>query len=53
MLVPQQAWVQSGTVRDNITFSSSQEQVDEIKLRAIIDACGLNQDIQSWADGEL
>ncbi|WRT69583.1 uncharacterized protein IL334_006572 [Kwoniella shivajii] len=51
--VPQQAWVQSGSIRDNITFSESSEEVNIEKVNSIIDACGLKQDIDMWPAGDL
>ena len=47
--VPQHAWVQSGSVRENITFSgdTNLERVNEV-----IDACCLRPDIDMWQDGD-
>jgi ABC-type multidrug transport system fused ATPase/permease subunit len=52
-LVPQQAWVQSGTVRDNITFSTSPDQVDDARVRDVIQATGLQADLDMWQDGNM
>ena len=52
-LVPQQAWVQSGTIRDNITFSSGNGEVDVDRVNEIIDACALRPDVDMWPDGDL
>ncbi len=52
-LVPQHAWVQSGTIRDNITFSSRPEDVDVDRVNEIIDACGLRPDVNMWPEGDL
>nr|XP_031863483.1 uncharacterized protein CI109_001359 [Kwoniella shandongensis]KAA5530555.1 hypothetical protein CI109_001359 [Kwoniella shandongensis] len=49
--VPQKAWVQSGSVRDNITFSADSRDVDEEKVEHIIDACALRSDIDMWPNG--
>ncbi|WRT69551.1 uncharacterized protein IL334_006538 [Kwoniella shivajii] len=51
--VPQQAWVQSGTIRDNITFSADPACVDIARVNQIIDACGLRPDVAMWPDGDL
>jgi ATP-binding cassette subfamily C (CFTR/MRP) protein 1 len=50
--VPQQAWVQSGSIRDNITFSSPNQDVDIDRVNLIIDACGLRPDVEMWQDGD-
>lgn len=52
-LVPQSAWVKSGTVKDNITFSTAIEDVDEEKLKRVIAATGLEPDIDMWQDAEM
>ena len=53
-LVPQQAWVQSGTIRNNIafTFSENPEDVDLNRVNEVIDACGLRPDVDMWPDGD-
>ncbi|EIW71597.1 hypothetical protein TREMEDRAFT_28299, partial [Tremella mesenterica DSM 1558] len=51
--VPQEAWVQSGTVRDNITFSSETVDIDFDRVDQVIDACGLRFDLEQWAEGDL
>lgn len=51
--VPQQAWVQSGTVQDNITFSSTPGQADTSRIDSVIDACGLRPDIDMWPEGKM
>lgn len=48
--VPQHAWVQSGTIRDNITFGSP---LDVDRLRRTIDACGLRSDLDMLPAGDL
>ncbi|ORY22828.1 ABC transporter type 1, transmembrane domain-containing protein [Naematelia encephala] len=50
--VPQHAWVQSGTVRDNITFAAKPEDVDGPWVEQVIDACALRTEIDQWADGD-
>ena len=51
--VPQQAWVQSGTVRDNITFSTDLGSVDEARVKEVIQATGLQADLDMWQDGDM
>jgi ABC-type transport system involved in cytochrome bd biosynthesis fused ATPase/permease subunit len=38
-VVPQEAWVQSGSISDNITFSSAKS--DLVRIAEVIQACGL------------
>ena len=52
-LVPQQAWVQSGTVRDNITFSTDSALVDDARVEEVIQATGLQADLDMWQDGDM
>jgi len=49
--VPQEAWVQSGSVRDNITFSAS-AVADPVRTAEVISACGLGPDMDRWDDRE-
>ncbi|WVF68600.1 hypothetical protein IAT40_003369 [Kwoniella sp. CBS 6097] len=51
--VPQQAWVQSGSIRQNITFSAEERDVDQRRVEHVIDACGLRPDVELWPDGDL
>ncbi|KJE02687.1 cadmium ion transporter [Cryptococcus gattii NT-10] len=51
--VPQQAWIHSGSVRDNITFSAKKEEIDFARLNAVLDACALRADVQAMPDGDL
>jgi hypothetical protein len=47
--VPQNAWIQSGTVKDNITFGFP---FDQAWYDAVIDACALTPDIAILPDGD-
>ncbi|WVQ76019.1 hypothetical protein IAR50_005655 [Cryptococcus sp. DSM 104548] len=49
--VPQHAWVQSGSVRDNITFSCSPEGIDADRMENVIEACALKRDVEMWPQG--
>jgi ABC-type uncharacterized transport system fused permease/ATPase subunit len=51
--VPQHAWIQSGTVRQNILFGSDPDNADEARLKNVITACGLEPDLAMWQDGDM
>nr|ODN90116.1 cadmium ion transporter [Cryptococcus depauperatus CBS 7841] len=51
--VPQQPWIHSGSMRDNITFSAKENEIDKQKLNDTIDACALRTDIKSMIHGDL
>ena len=48
--VPQQAWICSCTVRENILFGQA---MDPLKYNMVLDACALLNDIQDLPDGDL
>ncbi|XP_070855602.1 multidrug resistance-associated protein 1 isoform X5 [Drosophila suzukii] len=48
--VPQQAWIQNATVRDNILFGQS---YDRKRYNKVIDACALRADIDILSAGDL
>ncbi len=48
--MPQQAWIQNATLRDNILFGSPHE---ENKLQEVIQACALGPDLELLAAGDL
>ena len=50
--VPQQAWVQSGSIRENITFGASEDEVDQERVDEVIDACALRHEMDMWPDGD-
>lgn len=47
--VPQAAWIQSGSIQDNITFGSG--EADEAKLASVSHAAGLQDDLANFQDG--
>ncbi|WVQ79499.1 hypothetical protein IAT38_001598 [Cryptococcus sp. DSM 104549] len=47
--VPQHAWVQSGSIKDNITFAGTDSDIN--RVNEIIDACALTRDVKMWPDG--
>lgn len=48
--VPQQAWIQNSTIRDNILFDS---EFSQSKYDAIISACALLPDFKVLPAGDL
>ncbi|XP_023761109.1 putative ABC transporter C family member 15 [Lactuca sativa] len=48
--VPQSAWIQTGTIRDNILFGRGMNKgfYDEV-----VDGCGLDRDFETLVDGDL
>lgn len=48
--VPQQAWIQNATVRENILFG---KEVDQNKYQQVIEACALGPDLEILQGGDL
>ncbi|XP_071714451.1 putative ABC transporter C family member 15, partial [Rutidosis leptorrhynchoides] len=48
--VPQSAWIQTGTVRDNILFG---KQMNKRFYDEVVDGCGLVCDFETLIDGDL
>lgn len=48
--VPQQAWIQNSTLRDNVLFGSSHE---ERRFQGVIEACALAPDLELLPGGDL
>lgn len=48
--VPQSAWIQTGTVRDNVLFG---KDMNKDFYKEVLEGCALNQDIEIWVDGDL
>lgn len=48
--VPQSAWIQTGTIRDNILFG---KQMNKEFYDEVVDGCGLNRDFETLIDGDL
>ncbi|XP_076867780.1 ATP-binding cassette sub-family C member 2 isoform X4 [Brachyhypopomus gauderio] len=46
--VPQQAWIQNATLKDNILFGSG---LDEQKLQKVVEACALEPDLELLPGG--
>ncbi|KAL7240070.1 hypothetical protein ACSBR2_005854 [Camellia fascicularis] len=48
--VLQSAWIQTGTVRDNVLFGN---KMDEELYESVLRACALNKDVLNWVNGNL
>ncbi|XP_048869139.1 ATP-binding cassette sub-family C member 3 isoform X2 [Brienomyrus brachyistius] len=48
--VPQQAWIQNATLRDNILFGHA---YNERKYRSVLDACALTPDLEVLPGGDM
>ncbi|KAG8641655.1 putative ABC transporter C family member 15 isoform X2 [Manihot esculenta] len=48
--VPQSAWIQTGTVRENVLFG---QDMDRAFYEDVLEGCALNQDIGIWVDRDL
>lgn len=48
--VPQSAWIQTGTIRENILFGKG---LDITLYENVVEGCALTRDIEMWADGDL
>ncbi|XP_026918631.1 ATP-binding cassette sub-family C member 2 isoform X7 [Acinonyx jubatus] len=48
--VPQQSWIQNGTLKDNILFGS---ELDEKKYQQVLEACALLPDLEVLPGGDL
>ena len=48
--MPQQAWIQNASLRDNVTFGKTYR---ETRYESVLDACALLPDIDILQDGDL
>uniref|UniRef100_A0A8C6WQX4 ABC-type glutathione-S-conjugate transporter n=1 Tax=Neogobius melanostomus TaxID=47308 RepID=A0A8C6WQX4_9GOBI len=48
--VPQQAWIQNASLRDNILFGKA---LDECKYRSVLEACALTPDLEVLPGGDM
>ena len=48
--VPQSAWIQTGTIRENVLFG---KEMDMNVYEQVIQGCALDRDIELWADGDM
>ncbi|XP_057949492.1 putative ABC transporter C family member 15 isoform X2 [Malania oleifera] len=48
--VPQSAWIQTGTIRENVLFG---KEMNKAFYADVLEACALNRDIETWTDGDL
>ena len=47
--VPQQAWIQNATLKENILFAKF---YDDVKYRRTVDACALGPDLEILPGGD-
>lgn len=48
--VPQSAWIQTGTIRENVLFG---KEMNKAFYEEVLKACALDRDIKMWVDGDL
>ncbi|KAL3501061.1 hypothetical protein ACH5RR_035510 [Cinchona calisaya] len=48
--VPQSAWIQTGTIKDNVLFG---KEMKKAYYEDVIRGCALDRDIEIWPDGDL
>ncbi|CAN6548791.1 unnamed protein product [Malus baccata var. baccata] len=48
--VPQSAWIQTGTIRENVLFGRKMKRGF---YEDVLEICALDQDVKMWADGDL
>lgn len=48
--VPQKAWIQTGTVRENLVFG---KEMNKAFYEDVLEGCALKQDILMWGEGDL
>ncbi|ONK71139.1 uncharacterized protein A4U43_C04F5110 [Asparagus officinalis] len=48
--VPQSAWIQTGTIRENVLFG---KEMDNKVYEEVIQGCALERDIGLWIDGDM
>jgi ABC-type multidrug transport system fused ATPase/permease subunit len=47
---PQSAWIQTGTVQENVLFG---KEMDRELYEEVLEACGLDTDVRQWIKGDL
>ncbi|BFG16207.1 hypothetical protein CerSpe_024800 [Prunus speciosa] len=48
--VPQSAWIQTGTIRENVLFG---KEMNKGYYEYVLEICALDHDVNTWADGDL
>ncbi|GJN12928.1 hypothetical protein PR202_ga31255 [Eleusine coracana subsp. coracana] len=48
--VPQSAWIQTGTVQDNVLFGKA---MDKPIYDEVLQGCALDKDVELWANGDM
>ncbi|VAH82615.1 unnamed protein product [Triticum turgidum subsp. durum] len=48
--VPQSAWIQTGTIQDNVLFGKA---MDRSLYEEVLQGCALDRDLELWANGDM
>ncbi|KAM3334244.1 hypothetical protein ACQJBY_028971 [Aegilops geniculata] len=48
--VPQSAWIQTGTIQDNVLFG---KDMDRSLYEEVLQGCALDRDLELWANGDM
>ncbi|CAO2177146.1 unnamed protein product [Urochloa humidicola] len=48
--VPQSAWIQTGTIQDNVLFGKA---MDKAVYDVVLKGCALDKDVELWANGDM
>lgn len=48
--VPQSAWVQTGTIRENVLFG---KEMEKGLYEQVLVGCALDKDVEQWMDGDM
>ncbi|OEL30062.1 ABC transporter C family member 3 [Dichanthelium oligosanthes] len=48
--VPQSAWLQTGTIQDNVLFGKA---MNKALYDEVLQGCALNKDVELWANGDM
>ncbi|CAL8993869.1 unnamed protein product [Prunus brigantina] len=48
--VPQSAWIQTGTIRENVLFG---KEMNKGRYEYVLEICALDHDVNTWANGDL
>lgn len=48
--VPQSAWIQTGTIQDNVLFGKA---MDKRLYEEVLQGCALDRDMELWANGDM
>ncbi|CAL4956364.1 unnamed protein product [Urochloa decumbens] len=48
--VPQSAWIQTGTIQNNVLFGKA---IDKAVYDEVLQGCALDKDVELWANGDM